>query len=416
MKYYIPRFNLSKLKSLITKLSKKTKVEFSYDENDIKLETLCIRDNANRVDKVYKYATIGVDINIDYKVGDYELVAQLEHTGNGNIVRRINPNAFLPDKYLECTPCCEHCKTTRRRSITYVLMDNNKHYIQVGKNCLKDFIGYDNGIIIQMVSSLYQLFHEEEFDEELLMGEPKWELLDEFLNRVYQLVKKEGYSKEKNNPLEDLDSFEYDKTLNDKVEEIKNVVNTSWYNNSEYCHNCKVIMGLNVIEPKHFRIIASYVNSAMNYLQKQEAIKEAKKSIVNDYLGNEGDKIEFNIKSFKVLYTKESQIGYGRWVAIPVYRIITDDNHIIIWASSNGLKENALTVRATVKGHKDYNEEKQTVITRGKVVSYKELEQPKQESSQTEPTESSTKALEDFLAFVDSSEFDWDAYQKEIAQ
>ena len=42
MKYYIPRFNLSKLKGLITKLSKKTKVEFSYDEKDIKLDDIVI--------------------------------------------------------------------------------------------------------------------------------------------------------------------------------------------------------------------------------------------------------------------------------------------------------------------------------------------------------------------------------------
>lgn len=411
MKYYIPRFNLAKLKSLITRLSKKTSVEFSYDENDIKLETIRVAV-ANGVTKIYKYATIGVDIDLDYKVGEYELIAQLEHTGNGNIVRRINPSTPLPDRYLECVPCCEHCNTTRRRAITYVLMNNKKHYVQVGKNCLKDFIGYDNDAIINMVSSLYALLHEEDFAEEQLMGEPKWEVLDDFINRVYQLVKEEGYSKDRVNPLENLDRYDYDKTLEDKVEEIKNVVNTSWYNNSEYCHNCKVIMGLNVIEPKHFRLITSYVNSAMNYLQKQEALKSEKKSLVNSYLGNVGDKIEFNVKSFKVLYTKEPQIGYGRWVSIPVYRIITDDNHIVIWASSNGLPKNVKTIKATIKKLDEYKGEKQTVVTRGKVSAVTPIEVVT--TLEGEGNSSTEGALADFLAYVNDSDFDWDAYEKEI--
>ena len=399
VKHYIPRFNLSKFKSLVTRLAKKTTVEYSYDENDIKLETLCIRDNFNRVDKVYKYATIGVEIDIDYKVGDYELVAQLEHTGNGNIVRRINPNIFLPDKYLECVPYCDHCKTSRKRAVTYVLMDKNNHYVQVGKNCLKDFIGYTNEIIIQLVSHLYQLFHEDDIDESMLEGEPKWEELDEFLNRVYQLVREEGYSKERNNPLENLEFFKYDKSLNDKVQEIKNVVNTSWYNNSEYCHNCKVIMGLTVIEPKHFRIVTSYVNSAMNYLQKQQAIQQEKKSLANDYLGNVGDKISIDVKSFKTLYTKEVQVGYGRWTAIPVYRIITTDNHIVIWASSNGLPQNVKTIKATIKGYKDYNGEKQTVITRGKIVT---VTPECEETSLDTSLDTSLEAVQDFLAYVEA--------------
>ena len=409
LKRYIPRFNLAKFKSLVTKLAKKTNVEYSYDENDIKLETLRFTV-ANGVTKVYKYATISVEIDIDYKVGDYEIVAQLEHTGNGNIVRRINPNAFLPDKYLECVPCCDHCKTSRKRAVTYVLMDKNNHYVQVGKNCLKDFVGYTNEIIIQLVSSLYQLFHEDDIDESMLEGEPKWEELDDFLNRVYQLVKKVGYSKEKNNPLEDLDSFKYDKTLTDKVEEIKNVVNTSWYNNSEYCHNCKVIMGLSVIEPKHFRIVASYVNSAMNYLQKQQAIQEEKKSLANDYLGNVGDKISIDVKSFKTLYTKEVQVGYGRWTAIPVYRIITTDNHIVIWASSNGLPQNVKTIKATIKGYKDYKGEKQTVVTRGKIVAVTPLEVVTVLDG--EGNSSTEEALKDCLNDLD--DFDWDAYEKEL--
>ena len=86
MRFYIPKFNLDKLEKLVKKLSKKTDINFEvFDDTE--------RQTSVTIDGVkYPYTEIEVELDLDYKVGEYELVAQLEHTPNGNIIRKINPN------------------------------------------------------------------------------------------------------------------------------------------------------------------------------------------------------------------------------------------------------------------------------------------------------------------------------------
>lgn len=360
MKYYIPRFNLEKLIKLVKRLSKKTDVKFSYDENDIKQECIILNDVK------YPYYTIGVELEINYKVGDYEVVAELEHTPNGNIIRQINKNYSVPVSYRNCPPTCEHCNKTRQRANTFLLVDKTNNFKQVGKSCLNEYTGYDALKLIEIVSNLSALLtddyvEDEEFLEFLRTTQCKYAPLEYVANIFYQILMKNGYKKDSLDPFKGYDDFKYMESLESEVNNILNVVNTDWYNDCEYCHNIKVMLGLECIEHKHWRLLLSYMNNAMLYL--------GSKNITNEYLGKIGDKVELTVKSVKVLWTDANDYHYSHYndSVVFTYRILTDSNNVVIWKTEQ-LVENGMKIKATIKDLKTYKDEKQTVVTRGKLV------------------------------------------------
>ena len=395
MKYYVPRYNLDKLIKIVNRLSKKTNVVFSYDENDIKQEKLVLDS------EVYPYTTIGVELEIDYKVGDYEVVAELEHHDEGNIIRQINNNYKIPTKYRTCKPNCEHCNKDRQRANTFLLVDKNHKFKQVGKSCLNDYTGYDTLRIVELVSDLSFLLGANDYDEEFIeyVKSCKWDDLKEMTNKFYQIIKCEGYNKER--PFEHLEKYQYDKKLDKEVEEILNVVNTDWYNDSEYCHNIKVMLNMKFIEAKHWRLLISYVNSAMTYLMNKNA--------KNEYMGNIGDKVEFTIKSIKVIFKTENYHSTRTDEFIYTYRILTNNNYVVIWKTTKELT-NDIKIKAFIKDYREYKGEKQTVITRGTEVVEKKQEEPKEYveyKGQTYLKTSNDLALQMFLDECDGQKVDW---------
>ena len=362
MKYYIPSFNLDKLEALVKKLSKKTSVKYSCDWNDIQQEVLVVDH------KRYIYKTIAVELEVDYKVGDYELVAELEHTENGNIIRRINHEYEIPEMYKTTDCYCEHCKTIRFRKNTFLLADKSGNYKQVGKSCLNDYIGIDSVKLIELCSSLSYLLNMDKIQyaedpdilEMLASSTACFDSLKEMANRFYQIILNYGY--DKNNPFEHLDEYFYDEKFDVEVNKLLDVVNTDWYNeNNEYKYNCGIVLKLEYIEYRHWRLLMSYLSSAMNYLQS--------KNITNEYVGNVGDRIQFKVKTFKVLFTQANSYHYSTYndSCVFTYRILTEDKKVVIWKTEQVLKDNQ-TIKATIKSLNEYKGEKQTVVTRGSLV------------------------------------------------
>ena len=357
MKYYIPKFNLKKLISLMNRLAKKTTVKLVYDENKTRLARVLIDDGVYAT-----YNEIEVEIEVDYKVGDYQIVAELEHTDAGNILRRINNELEIPVRYRDCKPYCEHCKTLRYRKNTFLLVDKSGDYKQVGSNCLNDYTGYDSQRIAEMCSDLSKLLNRPvEEDEDFMdyLGSLDWDDLKCMANKMYQILLDRGYDRE--DPFRGLSDYSYDEKLEPVVDELLKVINTDWFVDNEYCHNIKVLLQMQWIESKHWRLLISYLWSAMRYLDS--------KNIKNEWLGKVGDRVTFKCKSVKVLWA-----NYNRWessyyndVYDYTYRIITTEGFIIVWSTGKELKADDV-VKATIKSLDTYKDEKQTVVTRGSVM------------------------------------------------
>lgn len=79
------------------------------------------------------------------KVEGYQLVAVLDHETLPPIVNKtpfaIGNEIEINPKFRKRSPVCEHCDTARRRKETFLLLEEvTGKIIQVGRNCLADFI------------------------------------------------------------------------------------------------------------------------------------------------------------------------------------------------------------------------------------------------------------------------------------
>lgn len=77
------------------------------------------------------------EIKID---GNWNLVAALDHKEN---LIKVVPNMVLPELYRERGNICDHCNISRIRNDTFVLVNGNGEYKQIGRNCLAEFLGID---------------------------------------------------------------------------------------------------------------------------------------------------------------------------------------------------------------------------------------------------------------------------------
>lgn len=80
------------------------------------------------------------------RVAGYALLARVEHTLAGNLVSRapVGVDGIDLDAFRSAEPRCEHCGAARRRRDTFVLRAPDGRLVQVGRNCLADFIRSDD--------------------------------------------------------------------------------------------------------------------------------------------------------------------------------------------------------------------------------------------------------------------------------
>lgn len=78
------------------------------------------------------------------KLAGWSFVATLEHLGEGATLLCAVPGHEVPSRFRQAEPHCEHCQTVRRRAQTFVLVHEDGRDKQVGRQCLKDFLGHQD--------------------------------------------------------------------------------------------------------------------------------------------------------------------------------------------------------------------------------------------------------------------------------
>lgn len=95
----------------------------------------------HEVDYVERYLFVSVTGSAP-KFAGWSLAAVVEHTEEGNLLRKS------PDCKVELTPFrtgaprCDHCKTIRNRKDTFVFLHDSGDVKVIGANCIKDFLGH----------------------------------------------------------------------------------------------------------------------------------------------------------------------------------------------------------------------------------------------------------------------------------
>jgi hypothetical protein len=94
----------------------------------------------------------------------WTFAATLDHVtlpdGKSTTLIRSHGEESLPERFRTATPeHCDHCGTSRRRNSTFVVRGESGEWQQVGRQCLKDFLGYhrDPGALARYASALLDL-------------------------------------------------------------------------------------------------------------------------------------------------------------------------------------------------------------------------------------------------------------------
>jgi hypothetical protein len=89
----------------------------------------------------------------------WEFIATLAHTPDGNIIRSV-PGFEIPPTYRDMRPACDHCKMNRLRRDTYVVRHSDGRTLQVGTNCLHDFLQHEHPEHITRAAELLLSAHD----------------------------------------------------------------------------------------------------------------------------------------------------------------------------------------------------------------------------------------------------------------
>ena len=327
-----------------------------------------------------------VEISGEYIINGWQFVGTIIHTPNSNIIRTINDSFDVPTKYMTSECFCEHCRTHRLRKDTYLVYNESTHeYKQVGRNCLQEYTtGLDAEMCASILSTL-DIFRNNAYDREDVSwcsfqqcGYYGWNRKD-MLSHAIPLVRKYGFVKDitRNMLIDYVNGNDYEDKFGDLVvasdseialiDEYANAIPNDYVC---YKYNAKITWLKECVEYRDLNMICSFIAT---YLKETKTLKEKANS---EYVGQVGDKVEINIQSVRVLYTKHNHYGYG-YTNTYVQEIIDEKGNIYIWSSETSLvnlfedyraDKKTLNVKATIKAHSEYKGIKQTIITRAKII------------------------------------------------
>lgn len=383
MKYVIADGHLADIQRKAEKVGRKCKalgLPFVFEVQD---ET-AIEGRSDDGSKVL-YPAHWVEVEGVAKINGWTFVAKIEHTETGNLLM-CAPDMSCPERYRTAEPICEHCGTRHWRKETFVVVNGDGEYRQVGRNCLALYTG---GLDASVCVEMSLLAQDCETGNVVGSGFEYGFRLEHMVASCLYHIGQIGYDRDRLCALvEDaLCSCRikgnvpavkcYEEMFKAKADEIvataKNLEEVS-----DYLANVKVVFSSEVVPFKRLFLVASYVYRFVKDEMKAKAT--AKKALSSSHVGEVGQRVEFKVKvvdgqAFRVLYTKEHYYGYNGCSTTYVVEFVDVDGNVFVWSASNTLDiceavddgATELTLVGTVKAHSEYKGVKQTVVQRVKV-------------------------------------------------
>lgn len=163
MTTFIPEFRVATLTAAIEKLNKRAR--------RLNLPEITIRLTGNRDLRNFTQITEGsetvftsvveaVEVEVDGTspvLADWQFVATIDRIENSNVFN-ASPvfKGQIPHRFRECSHNCEHCRVNRVRNNTFVLNNiKTGEFKQVGRTCLKDFLGHASVASITDAASIF---------------------------------------------------------------------------------------------------------------------------------------------------------------------------------------------------------------------------------------------------------------------
>ena len=386
--YTIPAVVKDELQKKLEKLNKKANtygnhLEWSFSEEFVATRNIFSVEGSTQV-KTGEQKVFAVEVTIDsdiIKKDGYTVVAQIEHLASGtNIVNMIDTSIPAYLDWYSLLPYCEHCNSRHVKRFTYLVMDEAGRFKQVGKTCLKDYCGIDPSLIVMNQELTDLILNDYNIDEYDFSGsnEYGYDVL-EAIATAYDIIKKYGYVKScedhstKSRLMSDFGKADPSSEARAFAAEMQDELSKTDYSElSDFLRNIKSMIQAGYVRSNVFGYIA-YAPLAYENLKKQREQEQRRneEKAQSSYIGNVGDRITVAVKESKLITSYENLYGWTH-----IYKFLTEENNVLVWYSSRYIEGEPTEIVGTVKDHKEYNGERQTVLTRCKVTKVKPEEIP----------------------------------------
>lgn len=331
-------------------------------------------------------------------VAGYEPIATLSYEHERPTIFEW-PGKTIPDHMKDVHGECAHCGLSRQRKNVFILRNvDNGEYTNVGSSCVKDFLGYDPKLILSMHQYLRNAVESIDDDPDRATGVREIYFVDlqtmlpiavaivescgwtsrsragqigpagGMINHVTptaDLVSEWMFQKHREYLPEQLKSLDmspsarnkYIQTAN-RVREMVQGINPT----NTYEHNLQIIAEDGYCTVREFGLAVSMVAYAMRSWEKESEKKEIVQ--YGGHVGEIGERLDLDV-TVRTVKPIDSHWGVSFLV-----KMLTNDNEWLTWFASRdpGVDEgDIISVRGTVKAHKEWQGRSETQLTRCKI-------------------------------------------------
>jgi hypothetical protein len=364
----MPEHNLSYLDEKIEKLNRRAQ-RLGTTPLSVNILRCYVEERCSSIGVKYNQRMVEIEIVGDYpKLNGWHLLAVLERLDNGEVLIRNVPGHTVPSQYRDSDFTCSHCHTDRRRKEVFVVGKVDGITMQVGRQCLADFLG---GSVESLVARAEWLFDVNDAVNDCCGHKPICNMM-EFLTTAAIVIRRLGWVSNKT-AQEQFTSSTSNLTwmiVTDKGRELiedNNIVAEprdyelasealSWAvsleGRNDYEYNLGVACRQIYVTPRTAGLVASAIAA---YKRTKELPQQTGK-----HIGEIGQRLNLQATVKHIRYF-DSEYGVRTLITF-----MFDNSTLIWWASKKQDVEEGDVVdfRGTVKAHNMYNGTPQTVFTR----------------------------------------------------
>lgn len=324
------------------------------------------------------------------RINGWSLVGRIDRSLSAPLMMTV-PGKEMPTKYREAvSPVCDHCQTKRWRKDTFVVQNEAGETKEIGRNCLKDFLGMNVEAFLSFCKSFESISEEAsewsgwntsraetEIDifsvlemTAMIMREYGWVSRREADDSTGKTATSTWVNKQLF-PSKDMPAKERikpDQKAGEVAQATLDYVRNSMSGNSDYEHNLRTICKDEFMPVTKIGLVCSAVFSyqrAMGLEIKRAAERAARGE--SNYIGTVGQRFDFDAQFVRAHHIE------GRFGATSICEFLTMTDakgpaaNVVKWFASNdpALDQGRwYRLRGTVKAHKEYRGAKETVMTR----------------------------------------------------
>jgi hypothetical protein len=311
----------------------------------------------------------------------WTFLAEATWTDQGDIVTRCAPGVENVDRDALREGACDHCKTDRRRANVYVVRHTDGRQLQVGRTCLKDFLGWNTSPVWisedDVTDDISDMFgggyHRTSDYDTLTVLAAAWACIQRYGFRPAS-----SYDHPTKYQVMDLldprtsaqrawaaEMQPYFDGAHAQAAVIREWV-TGTDETGEYMINLRNVARAQMADLRNYGLLAS-APQAWARAQERDLIRRAAQAdLVNEFAAPVGTRSTRKVQVKSIRYIE------GDYGTTTLYILTGDDHRLYKWFASRPVLGNdtdgawrALT--GTVKAHDEYEGTRYTVLTRCKV-------------------------------------------------